>query len=117
MVIKKYIRTIYINPTKFSLKIEISEETRANQEYHKSCFFIREKEYSSAEKLHFSLLGVLNEREQLPKNSQAHGRLSFQLRQSLNQLYSEIQSLRAHLERLSQNKLLYVDFLQVLTSQ
>lgn len=64
----------------------------------------REKDYSSAEKLHFSLLGILNERENQPKNSQAYGRLSFQLRQSLNQLYSEIQSLKVHLEQLSNNK-------------
>lgn len=67
----------------------------------------REKEFSSAEKLHFSLLGILNERDHLPKHSQAHARLSFQLRNSLNQLYSEIQSLKGHLERLSQNKQLY----------
>ncbi|XP_046635335.1 syntaxin-8-like [Daphnia pulicaria] len=63
-----------------------------------------EKEFSSAEKLHFSLLGILNERDHLPKNSQAHARLSFQLRNSLSQLYSEIQSLKGHLEHLSQNK-------------
>nr|CAH0107636.1 unnamed protein product [Daphnia galeata] len=63
-----------------------------------------EKEFSSAEKLHFSLLGILNERDHLPKHSQAHARLSFQLRNSLNQLYSEIQSLKGHLEHLSQNK-------------
>ncbi|XP_057370343.1 syntaxin-8-like [Daphnia carinata] len=63
-----------------------------------------ERQYSTAEKLHFSLLGILNERDQLPKNSQAYARLSFQLRNSLGQLHGEIQSLKAHLERLSQNK-------------
>jgi uncharacterized protein involved in exopolysaccharide biosynthesis len=51
----------------------------------------------------------LNERDHLPKHSQAHARLSFQLRNSLNQLYSEIQSLKGHLERLSQNKQLYAE--------
>jgi len=65
-----------------------------------------EKEYESANKLHFSLLGVLRERDHLPKNSQAYGKLSYQLRQSQNQLLSEIQSLKAHLERLSERKLL-----------
>lgn len=63
-----------------------------------------EKEYESADKLHFYLVGILAERDQLPKNSQAYGKLSYQLRQSQNQLSSEIQSLKAHLEKLSDRK-------------
>jgi len=53
-------------------------------------------------------MGILAERDQLPKNSQAYGKLSYQLRQNQNQLLSEIQSLKAHLERLSDRKRLYV---------
>jgi len=49
-------------------------------------------------------MGILAERDQLPKNSQAYGKLSYQLRQNQNQLLSEIQSLKAHLERLSDRK-------------
>lgn len=54
-------------------------------------------------------MGILAERDQLPKNSQAYGKLSYQLRQSQNQLSSEIQSLKAHLEKLSDRKQLYVN--------
>lgn len=63
-----------------------------------------EKEFESANKLHIDLLGILGERDQLPKNSQAYGKLSYQLRQNQNQLLSETQSLKAHLERLSDRK-------------
>lgn len=66
--------------------------------------FYREKEYESAQKLHFSLLSIVNERESHPKNSQVYKKLSNQLHQSLNQLLSEIRSLRAHLERLANSK-------------
>ena len=65
---------------------------------------VREKEFESANKLHIDLLGILGERDQLPKNSQAYGKLSYQLRQNQNQLLSETQSLKAHLERLSDRK-------------
>lgn len=65
---------------------------------------LREKEYESAQKLHFSLLSFVNERENHPKNSQPYNKLSSQLHQGLNQLSSEIKSLKAHLEKLGEHR-------------
>lgn len=68
-------------------------------------FIYREKEFEAAEKLHFSILGLLNERDNFPSSSKGYSKLSVQLRQSLNQLYSQIQNLRAHLSQQSASHL------------